>query len=286
MSATWACLFLFGLLGLGFNASSHGGKAQQPGTPLSDEEYSQFFRFLRTARRANTACLLRTLYGCQYPLVQQLDEYENHGLIPEGPVCSELPKSPIFPDFCTFSFYRCTKKKYFIKRIACPGDSKAKLDSTRAFSDMSADAMLSSIFSTPPLLPLHPTTAQPSRSNPAKEVVVRAPALPRNIPTSLPAGMPQLKRMQLNPSDLHATEVRARGEQKGQLPATDMQDLFLRLQDTQVQGSLQRLQLLIMGKAVPEEELQDAARKLLVALNSVRVSQQATSTDKRHGRDK
>uniref|UniRef100_A0A8C6JA63 Acrosin-binding protein n=1 Tax=Melopsittacus undulatus TaxID=13146 RepID=A0A8C6JA63_MELUD len=62
----------------------HGGKAQQPGTPLSDEEYSQFFRFLQTAGRANSACLLRMLYGCQYPLVQRLDEYENHGVIPQG----------------------------------------------------------------------------------------------------------------------------------------------------------------------------------------------------------
>ncbi|XP_062472291.1 acrosin-binding protein-like [Pezoporus occidentalis] len=286
MSATWACLVLFVLLGLGFNASSHGGKAQQPGTPLSDEEYSQFFRFLQTAGRANTACFLRMLYGCQYPLVQRLDEYENHGVIPEGPVCSELPKSPIFPDFCTFSFYRCTKKKYFIKRIACPGDSKANLDSTRTFNDMSTDSMLSSIFSTTPLLPIRPTTAQPSRSSPAKEVVVRAPAPTRKIPTSLPATTPQSTHMQLNPSDPHATEVRASGQQQGKLPTTDMQDLLLRLQDTQVQSSLQRLQLLTIRKAAPEEELQNAAWKLLVALNNVRMSQQATGTDKRHRREK
>ncbi|XP_030335447.1 acrosin-binding protein-like [Strigops habroptila] len=286
MSATWACLVLSVLLGLGFNAGPRGGKTQQLGTPLSDQEYNQFFRFLWTARRASTACLLRTLYGCQYPLVQRLDEYENHGVIPEGPICSELPKSPIFPDFCTFSFYRCTKKKYFIKRIACPGESEAKPGSTRAFNDMSADAMLSSIFSTPPLLPLHPTTTPPSGSSPDKDIVVRAPAPTRKIPTSLPAGMPQSKRMQLNPSDPHATEVRASGQQQGQLPTTDMQDLLLRLQDSQVQSSLQTLQLLTMGKAVPEEELQAAAQELLAALNNVRVSQQASSTDKRHRREK
>ncbi|KFW97195.1 Acrosin-binding protein, partial [Phalacrocorax carbo] len=89
--------------------------AQQPGTPLSDWEYRQFFRSLRTAHRASTACLLRALYGCQNPLVRGLDEYENHGVIPEGPICSELPGNPSFPDFCTFSFYRCTRKRYFIK---------------------------------------------------------------------------------------------------------------------------------------------------------------------------
>uniref|UniRef100_A0A663N6E0 Acrosin-binding protein n=1 Tax=Athene cunicularia TaxID=194338 RepID=A0A663N6E0_ATHCN len=82
-------------------------KVQQPGTPLSDQEYRQFFRSLRAARHASTACLLRALYGCQNPLVQMLDKYENHGVIPEG--------TPFFPDFCTFSFYRCTRKKYFIK---------------------------------------------------------------------------------------------------------------------------------------------------------------------------
>ncbi|NWW44786.1 ACRBP protein, partial [Pedionomus torquatus] len=89
--------------------------AQQPGTPLSNQEYHQFFRYLRVAHRASTACLLREQYGCQNPLVQRLDEYENHGVIPEGPICSELPGTPFFPDFCTFSFYRCTRKRYFIK---------------------------------------------------------------------------------------------------------------------------------------------------------------------------
>ncbi|NXG92489.1 ACRBP protein, partial [Stercorarius parasiticus] len=89
--------------------------AQQMGTPLSNQEYRQFFRSLRAAHRASTACLLRELYGCQNPLVRRLDKYENHGAIPEGPICSELPGTPFFPDFCTFSFYRCTRKRYFIK---------------------------------------------------------------------------------------------------------------------------------------------------------------------------
>ncbi|NWR58405.1 ACRBP protein, partial [Bucorvus abyssinicus] len=89
--------------------------AQQPGTPLSDREYRQFFRSLWVSHRASTACLLRALYGCQNPLVRRLDEYENHGTIPKGPICSALPGTPPFPDFCTFSFYRCTRKRYFIK---------------------------------------------------------------------------------------------------------------------------------------------------------------------------
>ncbi|KFW01305.1 Acrosin-binding protein, partial [Eurypyga helias] len=88
--------------------------AQQLGTPLSDKEYQQFFMYLRIARRANTVCILRELYGCMNPLVRRLDEYENHGAIPEGPICTELPGT-FFPDFCTFSIYRCTKKRLFVK---------------------------------------------------------------------------------------------------------------------------------------------------------------------------
>ncbi|KFP91859.1 Acrosin-binding protein, partial [Apaloderma vittatum] len=89
--------------------------AQQLGTPLSNQEYREFFRSLRAAHHAHTACLLRELYGCQHPLIQRLDKYENHGVIPKGPICSELPGTPSFPDFCAFSFYRCTRKRYFIK---------------------------------------------------------------------------------------------------------------------------------------------------------------------------
>uniref|UniRef100_A0A8U8AQ55 Acrosin-binding protein n=1 Tax=Geospiza parvula TaxID=87175 RepID=A0A8U8AQ55_GEOPR len=56
--------------------------AQEPGTPLSDQEYHQFFKFLRITIQARTACELRELYGCKNSLVQRLDEYENHGVIP------------------------------------------------------------------------------------------------------------------------------------------------------------------------------------------------------------
>lgn len=77
------CLFCFSPVLLGWGCIA-GGKAQQLGTPLSDQEYRQFFMSLRAAGRARTACLLRMLYGCQNPLVQRLDKYENHGAIPEG----------------------------------------------------------------------------------------------------------------------------------------------------------------------------------------------------------
>ncbi|NXC44469.1 ACRBP protein, partial [Penelope pileata] len=89
--------------------------AQRPGTPLSSQEYQQFFTSLRAVNRASTACHLRLLYGCQNPRVQRLDEHENHGAIPKGSICSELPGTPAFPSFCAFAFYRCTRRRYFIK---------------------------------------------------------------------------------------------------------------------------------------------------------------------------
>lgn len=167
------------------------------------------------------------------------------------------------------------------QRTACPGERKAELGSTRAFNDMtmSSDAVLSGIFSPQPLFPTSPTTAQPGHSSPDMEVAV--------IPTSLPEGTPRSRSTQLNPSDPRATEATASGQQQGQLPTSDIQDLLLRLQDTHVQSSLQTLQrLLTMGKAVREEELQAAALKLLVALNNASASQWATSTDTGRRREK
>ncbi|NXP18137.1 ACRBP protein, partial [Scytalopus superciliaris] len=89
--------------------------AQLPGTPLSNQEYHQFFKFLQITLQVSTACHLRELYGCQNKLVQTLDKYENHGVVPQGPVCSEMSGKRLFPNFCIFAFYRCIKKKYFLK---------------------------------------------------------------------------------------------------------------------------------------------------------------------------
>nr|XP_013028477.1 acrosin-binding protein-like [Anser cygnoides] len=279
MSATWAFLLLSALSGWGCTAGPRGVKAQQPGAPLSSHEYRQFFRSLRAAHRATTACHLRALYGCQNPLVRRLDEYENHGAIPKGPVCSELPGTPFFPNFCAFAFYRCTMKKYFIKRTACPGEGKAELGSSRTFNmTMSSDAVLSSIFRSQPVFPTSPTSAQPAGSKLAMEVAV--------ISSSLPEGSPELRNMQQSPSDPHASEVTVSDQQQGQLPTTDIEDLLLRLQDTHVQSLMQKLQqLMAMGKAVGEEELQAVALKLLVALNNASVSPWAKSTDTGRGRE-
>lgn len=107
------------LLPLGAVLTQESPSAPTPGSPLSPTEYERFFALLIPTWKAETTCRLRATHGCRNPTIIQLDQFENHGLVPDGAICSDLPYASWFESFCQFTQYRCSNHVYYAKRVRC-----------------------------------------------------------------------------------------------------------------------------------------------------------------------
>ncbi|XP_062827840.1 acrosin-binding protein isoform X2 [Anolis carolinensis] len=90
-----------------------------PGTPLTEEEYDTFFSFQKPVWKANHLCQIRHSKGCNDPRIMPLDQFENHGEIPEGPICTDFPVYTRFENFCEFAQSRCLNHHFYARRIPC-----------------------------------------------------------------------------------------------------------------------------------------------------------------------
>ncbi|KAM8978258.1 acrosin-binding protein isoform 6-T6 [Sarcophilus harrisii] len=145
------------------------------GAPLSPAEYERFFSALTPIWKAEIACRLRATQGCQNHKLVQLDQYENHGTLPQGErplrleaetdreseargsagsVCTDLPFASWFESFCQFTQYRCANRLYYAKRVLC-FPSPSLLSSPETFTRMDSTTVP---FSLP-----HVTTAEKVR---------------------------------------------------------------------------------------------------------------------------
>ncbi|XP_032110484.1 acrosin-binding protein isoform X4 [Sapajus apella] len=126
-------------------------QASTPGSPLSPSEYERFFALLTPTWKAETTCRLRATHGCRNPTLVQLDQYENHGLVPDGAVCSDLPYASWFESFCQFTQYRCSNHVYYAKRVRC--SQPVSVLSPNTLKEIDTPAEVSSTTMTSPISP-------------------------------------------------------------------------------------------------------------------------------------
>uniref|UniRef100_H0VL45 Acrosin-binding protein n=1 Tax=Cavia porcellus TaxID=10141 RepID=H0VL45_CAVPO len=137
------------LLPLGPALAQDSPSAPTPGSPLSPTEYERFFALLTPTWKAETTCRLRATHGCRNPTIVQLDQYENHGLVPDGAVCSDLPYASWFESFCQFSQYRCSNHVYYAKRVRC--SQPVSILSVNSFKELESPVEVSPTTMTSPV---------------------------------------------------------------------------------------------------------------------------------------
>uniref|UniRef100_A0A8C5MS47 Acrosin-binding protein n=1 Tax=Leptobrachium leishanense TaxID=445787 RepID=A0A8C5MS47_9ANUR len=107
------------------------GTSSKPGSPLTEDEYMEFWEIFQPEWKAKYICNIRETLGCEESRVRRFDQYENHGSIPnggtvilllKGTVCAALRTRSPFLTFCKFALYRCSSEQYYLKRILCADD--------------------------------------------------------------------------------------------------------------------------------------------------------------------
>ncbi|XP_066473163.1 acrosin-binding protein [Tiliqua scincoides] len=126
-------------------------------------------------------CQIRRDKGCQDPRIVQLDQHENHGRIPEGPICADLPQTPSFETFCLFAQFRCSNQQLYTKRILCP--KRALESAAQAAKESGAPTERPNSFMSE-TGEKRPQTSPLKEAAPSQEIsklLIKAPSPPLNI---------------------------------------------------------------------------------------------------------
>ncbi|MGH0120272.1 UNVERIFIED_CONTAM: hypothetical protein FKN15_060680 [Acipenser sinensis] len=170
-----------------------------PGTALSSSEYSTFFSALRPSWKASVTCEIRRSHGCNDPQLLRLDQFENHGVLPKGPICTDLPGSPRFSSFCQFAQFRCSNHLYYAMELESGCQRATGIWRTRA-SPVDVRSELTGRLANRPIYPesgpVYPEPPQnvrslePQYSSPPQTPLLAEPQNPRSWEPEYPNPAP------------------------------------------------------------------------------------------------